>query len=86
MLQLKVCFKGSVSMDEWQISQFRSVASSGLPMGKDKALLEGVREQDPNLRALSCVLEVLVSLSRALREADETLGVKIRIFAIPPPC
>ncbi len=60
--------------------------SAGLLMGKEKALLEGLMEQDPSLRALSCVLEVLVSLSRALREADEALEVKIRIFAIPPPC
>lgn len=58
---------------------------AGLCIGKEKALPEGVREQDPN-HALSCMLEVLLSLSRALREADETLEVKIRIYVIPPPC
>lgn len=41
-----------------------------------------MREQEFNLHALNKLLEVLISLPRALREGDEALEVKIRFGGI----
>lgn len=40
------------------------------PQEKTEAFLGSIREREPNLHALNELLEVLISLPRALREGD----------------